>query len=189
MGGELLIDANKATACEQQMRAAAEISNNLAILQSRQQDMPARQRSMHAVFDQTWTRLSPSEQNALAYLSVFRGVFTFAAAQDVSGADWQLIAALVDKSLLRQHRIVVDGETAVYYDMHELLRQYTAERLAEQTPVAQQQHGYYYAKHLALYAPQLTAGDKVSATLQQMQREIDNIHHAHAESSQIPTFG
>lgn len=155
---------------------AAEIANNLDILHTRQQDLPARQRSMHAVFDQTWARLSAAERQTLAQLSVFRGPFSVDAACQVTGTDWSLLAALVDKSLLRHHQF--NAETAVYYEMHELLRQYAASHLAERAGDARQWHGQYYAQLLAGYEPCLRAGDEVTTTLKQMQREIDNIRTA-----------
>ena len=160
---------------------AAEITDNLAILSTRRQDLPPRQRSMHAVFDQTWSRLTPSEQETLAGLSVFRGPLTFQAAQQVAGADWRLLAALVDKSLLRHHH---ESDTvavsAAYYEMHELLRQYAAERLEEAAAVAEtkQRHGQYYAQLLTEYESQLLDGNTQASTLKQMGREIDNIRAA-----------
>lgn len=165
---------------QQPAAIAAEIAQNVDILHTRQQDLPPRQRSINAVFEQTWARLSPAEQQTLRQLSVFRGPFTVAAASAVTGAGWSLLAALVDKSLLRQREMEDEGDTAVYCDMHELLRQYAAKQLEAQgeTALTQQRHGQYYAQLLAAYEPRLSAGDAVAATLQQMRREIDNIRTA-----------
>ncbi|MBV7332210.1 tetratricopeptide repeat protein [Chloroflexi bacterium TSY] len=57
-------------------------------------------------------------------LSVFRGSFQREAAEAVAGASLMLLANLVDKSLLQ--RVSVER-----YEVHELLRQYAAEQLAE----------------------------------------------------------
>ena len=62
-------------------------------------------------------------QNQMKRLSVFRGGFTRAAAQEVAGASLRSLSQLLDKALLRR-----DPDTG-RYSMHELLRQYAEERL------------------------------------------------------------
>ncbi|MEZ4645091.1 MAG: BTAD domain-containing putative transcriptional regulator [Chloroflexota bacterium] len=159
---------------------AAEIARNLAVLRTQQHDLPPRQRSMHAVFDQTWSRLSQAEQLVLARMSVFRGPFTYEAAHSVTGAGWSILASLGDKSLLRQRQAGKGLETAVFFELHELLRQYAAERLAAQGWDAdtRQRHGRYYAELLASYEPRLHDGKLEASTLQEMREEIDNIRVA-----------
>ena len=62
---------------------AQEISRNLDFLSSAMHDLPARQRSLRAVFDYSWNLLSAPEQQALRQLAVFRGSFTREAATAV----------------------------------------------------------------------------------------------------------
>ncbi len=107
---------------------ASEIRRNVDFLATTLQDVDPRHRSMRAVFDTSWQLLDPEEQQALQRLSVFRGGFGLSAAEQVAGASARLIAQLIDKSLLTHHR-------AGQYEMHELLRQYVAERLS-QSPLA-----------------------------------------------------
>ena len=107
---------------------AAEIRRSIDFLATTLHDVDPRHRSMRAVFDTSWRLLDPQEQQALQRLSVFRGGFGLAAAEQVAGASAWLIAQLIDKSLLTHH---VNGQ----YEMHELLRQYVAERLS-QSPLA-----------------------------------------------------
>ena len=66
------------------------------------------------------------------------------------------------------------------YELHELLRQYAAERLAALglADDARQRHGRYYAALLDNFAPLLVAGDTQVATLRRMQSQIDNIRTA-----------
>jgi predicted ATPase/DNA-binding SARP family transcriptional activator len=101
---------------------AQEIERNLQFLTSSLHDVPARHRSMQAVFDHSWGLLTEAERRALSKLSVFRGGFTHEAAEQVAGASSQMLAALVDKSLL-QHT----GRGR--YDMHQLVRQYAHAQL------------------------------------------------------------
>ena len=83
-----------------------------------------RHSSMRVVMDHSWDLLHPEEQRALAACSVFRGAFGLAEAEAVTGSDISRLAALVDHSLLR---LSAEGR----YHFHELVRQYAAERLAE----------------------------------------------------------
>src|SRR5512143_3944869 len=54
---------------------AGEIERGLDFLSVSARDLPARHRSMHAVFDHSWELLSEEEQGVLCRLSVFRGGF------------------------------------------------------------------------------------------------------------------
>src|SRR5262249_61973268 len=87
-------------------------------------DVPERQRSLRAVFDHSWNLLSTAEQTTLRKLSVFRGGFDARAARAIAGASLPMLPGLDDKSLVR---FTPKGR----YDLHELLRQYAAEKLAE----------------------------------------------------------
>jgi hypothetical protein len=71
------------------MLSPAEIAAQLAthrldFLEAEWHDVPERQRSMRAVFDYSWRLLSERERQVLAQLSVFRGGFTYPAAQQVA---------------------------------------------------------------------------------------------------------
>ena len=113
-------------------------------------------------------------------MSVFRGPFTYEAAHFVAGADWPLLALLGDKSLLRQRQPDRESGTAVLFELHELLRQYAAERLAAQNGDVEtkQRHCHYYAELLAEYEPLLGDGYTEAVTLKKMRQEIDNIRAA-----------
>ncbi|MCA9877013.1 MAG: XRE family transcriptional regulator, partial [Thermomicrobiales bacterium] len=86
-------------------------------------DLPDRHRSMRAVFDHSWQLLSVGEQEVFARCSVFRGGFTREAAANVAGASLTTLSGLIDKSLLGR-------DPHERYVVHELARQYAAERLA-----------------------------------------------------------
>ncbi|HEX9925048.1 MAG TPA: tetratricopeptide repeat protein, partial [Anaerolineae bacterium] len=97
---------------------------DLDILTTRHQNVPERHRSMRVVLAQSWQRLTETEREVFKRLSVFRGGFASDAARTVAGASLIDLATFVDKSLLH----VTSTER---YCIHELLRQYAAERLAE----------------------------------------------------------
>jgi predicted ATPase/DNA-binding NarL/FixJ family response regulator len=123
---------------------ADQIERGLDILETPNRNVPARHRSMRAVFDHSWDLLTDAERNVFQKLSVFRGGFLREAAEAVAGASLLSLAALVDKSLLN---LDADGR----YHLHELVRQYAEEKLTADPEVAaqtQQQHSVYYMRFL-----------------------------------------
>jgi predicted ATPase/DNA-binding SARP family transcriptional activator len=103
---------------------AQQIERNVVLLATQLQDIPGRHRSARAVFEHSWGLLAPEEQTALMKLAAFPGGFRREAAEKVAGAPLSLLFTLVDKSLLR-------ASAAGRYDMHSLLHQYVAEKLAQ----------------------------------------------------------
>jgi predicted ATPase/Tfp pilus assembly protein PilF len=103
------------------------------------------QAPLRAAFEYSWEQLSASEQRVLAQLSVFPGEFGHLAGEQVAGASSFMLAALVEKSLLRAHPL---GR----FDMHEWVRELAAAKLA-QIPGA-----YEEARecHCATYSQMLT---------------------------------
>ena len=124
---------------------AAEIEAEIDFLTTRARNVPERQRSMRAVFDTSWERLSPQERDILQKASVFRGGFDRRAAEVVTGASLYTLSDLVSKSFLSVSK---NGR----YTIHELLRQYAAEKLAEDGSLVQEtraSHGRYFFALLA----------------------------------------
>ena len=85
-------------------------------------NLPERHRSLRAVFEHSWTLLTPDEQTRLANLSVFVGGFSAEAAFAVADTSSAQLADLVAKSLVRRDS---DGR----YSLHESIRQFSAEKL------------------------------------------------------------
>ena len=132
---------------------AREIASNLDFLTSSMRDIPERHRSMSVVFDQSWKLLSAGEQQALSRLSVFQGGFTRQAAEQVAGATLPVLSTLASRTLVRR-------SAAGRYDMHELVRQYSAARLAANRQdewEARQQHFDFFLL-LAEFADQELRG-------------------------------
>jgi predicted ATPase/DNA-binding CsgD family transcriptional regulator len=97
---------------------AEEIERSVDFLRTTMRDVPERLRSVRAVFEAAWKRLTEDEQRVFSKLSVFRGGFTREAAQAVASADAHTLTRLVNKALVWRN-----AETG-RYDIHELLRQY-----------------------------------------------------------------
>jgi predicted ATPase/DNA-binding SARP family transcriptional activator len=152
---------------------ADELAQGFEILTARRRNLPERHRSMRAVLAQSWVMLNQQEQQVLARLSVFRGGFTFQAAEAVAGASLLMMATLVEKALLRT-------TAAGRYQIHELLRQFAAEQLAAR-PVdesaARTDHCRHYLTFLAENDTSLY-GKQQQQALATVGQEIDNVRIA-----------
>jgi predicted ATPase/DNA-binding SARP family transcriptional activator len=152
---------------------AHEIAQGLELLTTTLRDLPERHRSLQAVFDHSWRLLSVEEQRVFACCSVFRGGFTREAAAEVAGASLSLLAALVDKSLLRRQ---LSGR----YEVHELARQYAAQRLSEAQQEAQARHRHleYFMQFAEAAEPHIRGGEQVVQWHEWMESEHDNLRAA-----------
>jgi DNA-binding NarL/FixJ family response regulator len=152
---------------------AAEIRNNLDFLETNLRNTPDRHRSMRAVFDQSWRFLSVEEQEIFKRLSVFRGGFDGEAAESVANASLMTLALFTDKSLLQ-------CQPNSRYEIHELLRQYAAERLEKSSDdvcAIRDLHCTYYADYLAQRVENIMGGQQLQAAAE-IELELDNIHLA-----------
>jgi predicted ATPase/DNA-binding CsgD family transcriptional regulator len=151
----------------------AELQNSLDFLTSSQPGLPERHRSMRLIFDHTWQRLTTPERTVFRQLSLFRGGFTREAATAVAGASLPILAALVDKSLLRR-------EDNGRYHIHELLRQFAAEHLAadsEAYAAACDRRAAYYNRFLGDRFAELIGGEQ-EQILAEIGGELDNVRAA-----------
>ena len=153
---------------------ADEIEQNIDFLATSMRDVPERHRSLRAAFDQSWRLLSDEQQEALARLSVLRGDFGRDAAAAIAEADLRLLADLVSKSLVRRSDF---GR----YEVHELLRQYAAEKLASESQDAlsatRERHARHYLGALADRRSGLVGSGVVQAR-DELRRELDNVRVA-----------
>ncbi len=150
-----------------------EIERGLDFLSVSTRDLPARHRSMRAVFDQSWKLLSEEEQTVLLRLSVFRGGFRREAAEQVAGATLSVLSTLVTKSLIRR-------SGAGRYDLHELIEQFAAEQFAEhpdEQTATQTRHGRYYLTSFSQADGRLRSSAQREA-LEELTAEMDNFRAA-----------
>lgn len=154
---------------------AAEIQKSIDFLASDLRDVPLRHRSMEAVFQQTWEMLDEAEQELFQRLSVFRGGFTRSAAAAVAETTLPTLSHLLDKSLIVRRE---NGR----YTVHELLRQYGAEKLAAspQTEAeTRHRHCTYYACFMAERVRELNSSHQKEAAAA-VAAELDNVRVAWA---------
>jgi len=152
---------------------ADEIGGNLAFLTSGSPQVSERHRSMRAIFDASWSLLGQDERTVFAQLSVFRSGFQHPAAAHVAGAQLTTLMALVDKSLLR-------WAPSDRYQIHELLRQYAAERLEQLDGAAtgaRDRHCAYYTDFLAQHADDVM-GRRQREALLEIAAELENVRAA-----------
>ena len=151
---------------------ADELQQNLDFLRTHLRDLPERHRSMRAVFAHSWQLLTPVEQRGFAQMAVFQGGFSLAAATAVTQADRFVLESLLAKSLILRQ---ANGR----YTLHELLRQFAAEKLADDGVLAtavQQAHATYFANHLQTHLPEM--GAATDAGLQAIAQEFENVQAA-----------
>jgi predicted ATPase/DNA-binding XRE family transcriptional regulator len=174
---------------------ADEIARTLDFLAATARDLPARHRSLRAVFDHSWNLLTDDERIVMRRLSVFRGGFSRAAAaavcaelkienEELKGPAQQpllnsqfsilnLLTSLMDKSLLRRSG---DGR----YDMHELVRQYAATHLnadAHAYAATRDRHAAFYMGLVQQRETELKRA-RQKTVLDEVVAEIDNLRLA-----------
>jgi predicted ATPase/DNA-binding SARP family transcriptional activator len=112
---------------------AALLDHALTALASRIRDTPDRQATLAATVSWSFELLDPDERQLFPRLSVFAGGFTLEAAEQIaSGAMARrladVLAGLVDKSLVLAETL---GAEETRYRLHEFVRQYAAQQLAQ----------------------------------------------------------
>lgn len=152
---------------------AGEIERSLDILESSARNIEDRHRTMRAAFHQIWQWLPVEEGEVFKKLSLFRGGFTRDAAEQVAGASLRVLAALMDKSLIRCE---VDGR----YQMHQLLRQYAEEQLSHNAEAVKRVNNAYAAYYIGLLKQRESAlhSARQREANQELEVEIDNIRAA-----------
>ncbi|MCA9239832.1 MAG: hypothetical protein KDA37_06520, partial [Planctomycetales bacterium] len=152
----------------------AAIRQSLHFLETDLRGVPARHRSMEAVFDATWQRLNATERRIFAQLSVFRGGFTQDAVKYIADAEVSQLRTLAASSL------VVYDHAASRYTIHELLRQYGELRLADDPDLETATHAAHSRFYLDLLRrrQQTLMSRGLQTDLQALDAELDNLSRA-----------
>jgi predicted ATPase/DNA-binding winged helix-turn-helix (wHTH) protein len=113
----------------------ARLQSRLQLLTAGPRDVPQRQQTLRNTIDWSYDLLQPAEQKLLRRLGVFLGGCTLEAAEavcdtraDLGAGIFDLMASLVDKSLIRQ---TDNGNDEPRFAMLETIREYALERLIE----------------------------------------------------------
>jgi predicted ATPase/class 3 adenylate cyclase len=86
----------------------------------------ARQETLRATIAWSHDLLDRAEQGLFRRMSVFAGSCTFESAEQIAGADPDVLQSLLDKNLLRRR----DARRAARFSMLETIREFASERLA-----------------------------------------------------------
>ncbi len=152
---------------------ASEIGKSLDFLSTSLRDVPERHRSVRAAFDHSWRMLNQTERSVFARLSVFHGGFQKEAAEHVAGASLATLMALMNKSFMARNPM---GR----FEIHELLRQYGAEKLNDlpnQRESTHDAHARFYAGYLIDREARLKLRGRAEA-LQDLVAESENVRAA-----------
>lgn len=149
------------------------VTDKVLDLTSRHRDISDRHKSLQAVFEATWERLSRLEQVALSRLAVFHGGFTLTAARKVTETDEKVLIFLQEKMLIHSQG---DGRLA----LHEMIRQLALHKLMLDEPAwtdARTSHAEYYMHLLSSSANRMKYSFAREEVLR-IRTELDNIRAA-----------
>ncbi len=129
-----------------------------------------RHQTLRAVVDWSWELLGEPERRLWRRFALFKGGAEVTAAEQVCGTDLDVLAALVDKSLLR---LGGDGR----YRMLETIREYGLERLAEagESDTQRLALARWLLELTGRADPQLRGRDQL-VWLRRLGAEHDNLH-------------
>ncbi|HEX7003625.1 MAG TPA: tetratricopeptide repeat protein [Trueperaceae bacterium] len=149
---------------------ADEVENSFDLLTSSGDS--ARQSSLRAVFEHSWTLLSTDEQAALRRLSLARGGFTRDLAHELALCDARTLLSLAGKSLIER---VGNGR----FRLLEVTREYAFEQLTRSADLrgAWQRFMAHFLR-LAEDAEEGLRGDRQVESLERLSAERDNLRAA-----------
>jgi DNA-binding SARP family transcriptional activator/predicted ATPase len=161
-----------------------EMEQRLDFLSTTSPQIPARHRSLYALFDSSWRHLSSPAQEAVLRLSIFRGPFDRQAAAHISGASLSVLAEIIDHSFIQR------AEQRRYV-MHPLMRQIAFERLASRAALlsqTQHDHARYFAGYIQARQKRF-AGPEIAQTLNEIETCFADIASAWTCLVQMETAG
>jgi predicted ATPase len=141
-------------------------------------DADARQQTLRATIEWSHDLLTDDERRLFANLAVFRGGSTLQAAEEIAGADIDVLQSLVDKSLVRR--------TGERFWMLETIREFAVERLSElpDAAVVRRRHADHFLELAERLEPLLLSGPSATPAFDTLAAEHENVRAAldHYES-------
>lgn len=152
---------------------ALELGSGIEVLATRSEHVPEDHRSLAAVFERSWLALPADERAVLAAMSTFHGGFDRAAARHVAGATLPHLGGLVRTSF------VAFDPNVGRYGLHDLVRQFAAEKLAESGHAAAvaARHAAHYLEGLGRWDAAYREGQP-SAPATAFERDLGNLQAA-----------
>jgi predicted ATPase/class 3 adenylate cyclase/Tfp pilus assembly protein PilF len=139
-------------------------------------DADARQRTLRATIEWSHDLLDENERALFRRLSAFAGGATIEAIEEVCGADPEVLASLVDKSLIRRR----DEAPAPRFWMLETIREFAAERLAviDEVDAIRDAHARWSVGYAYGWDEAIRVAAERAPLLERMDAELDNIRIA-----------
>lgn len=136
--------------------------------------LPTTHVNIQAAFNFAWGLLASNLQTTLANLSVFKGGFTFQAAQEIAGASLDELRELENRSLLNYNF------SAGRYETHNLVWQFAFEHLSEDPSTYQKIHATHSSWYIAALETWFAEfqGARQVTTLQLIEADIENVRAA-----------
>ena len=152
---------------------ALELGSGIEVLATLSEHVPEGHRSLTAVFERSWRALPADERDVLAAMSTFHGGFDRAAARDVAGATLPHLGDLVRTSF------VAFEPASGRYDLHDLVRQFAATKLADSGRAADlaARHAAHYLDGLDRWDAAHRAGQR-SAPATAFEGDLGNLQAA-----------
>lgn len=146
------------------------LERRLPLLTAGARDLPERQRTLRATIEWSYELLEEHERRTFRRLGIFNSGCTLEAAEQVAGAELDVIQSLVDKSLLRF--------AADRYWMLETIHEYSGGRLEESGEAAEISRRH--ADHFLALAEEadLHLRGKLGDWLERLELEHDNFRSA-----------
>ena len=146
------------------------LEQSLPVLTVGARDLPDRQRTLRDTIGWSYQLLDESEQRLFARFAVFVGGFSLAAAEQVCAADLDVLASLVEKSLVRQRE--------ERFQMLETIREFASERLDESGEIREigRRHIEYFLELAGVGGSEAQA--ETSEWLGRLDLELDNLRAA-----------
>ena len=156
-------------------QVAGRLADRFRLLSTGSRAALPRHQTLRAIVDWSWELLDDRERRVLRRLSVFHGGATPDAAEEVTQDSVDVLAALVDKSL-----VVAEGNGEVRYRLLETVRAYAAEKLAVEEgeeKAARDAHAAWYTAYAELGDPELR-GAAQTEWAKRLLAERDNFNAA-----------
>ncbi len=159
----------------------ARLDDRFRLLAGSNRTAPPRHQTLRALIDWSYDLLPPDEQRLLRRLSVFAGSFALEEVKAICDAEKEgrvldRLTQLVNKSL-----VVADRATGrrTRYTLHETIRQYGQERLAEEDALEQMRnrHAAFYCRLAEEAEPQLYQAGQIQ-WMDRLEAAQDNLRAA-----------
>jgi predicted ATPase len=159
------------------------LNHRLAVLTSERQDAPTRQQTLRNTISWSYDLLNAQEQGCFRRLAIFVGGCSLEAAEavcsraaDISPPAMDLVASLLDKSLLQQIDRSGDEPRLL---MLETIREYALERLADsgELEATGERHAMYYLALAEQGEPELF-GHQQRLWMDRLLRDAENFRTA-----------